>query len=420
MGKRSFGQITRLQSKRYRARYTDPEGRMTVSRNGKASPLTHAAPYTFDTREDAEAWLTDERRLISAGTWTTPAARIKAAQEAAQAREDNTFANYARGWLSGRHELRPSTRESYTTALNRHLIPHFGDMPLTEITVKQVRAWFNSYGDKTPTARAHAYQVLSAIMATAEDEDEDGLLRNPCRIKAGGKAKTTREPEVLTLEELLALADAMPEHHRAFTLVCGFGALRFGEAAALRRRDVDLVAGTVTIARTSVRADRKKQVNDPKTDAGKRTISLPALAVDALRDHMATVGISEGRDALVFPGKNGDLLAPTALYGRSARIERRGGKSYQKAGYGFHAAREAIGRPSLHWHDLRRTALTLGAQSGATVRELQHRAGHSTPTMALHYQHATAERDRAIADKLQERIEGAASSSVSNLPSRAL
>lgn len=413
MSKRSFGQIARLQSKRYRARYTDPEGRMALSRNGKASPLTHAAPHTFDTREDAEAWLTDERRLISAGKWTTPAARAKAAQDAAQAREDNTFTNYARGWLSGRHDLRASTRDSYGTALNRHLLPHFGDMPITEITTKHVRAWFASYGDKTPTARAHAYQVLSTIMATAEDEEV--ITRNPCRIKSGGKAKTTREPEVLTLEELLALADAMPEHHRAFTLVCGFGALRFGEAAALRRRDVDLVAGTVTIARTAVRADKKKQVNDPKTDAGKRTVSLPALAIDALKEHMGNVGITGGRDALVFPGKNGQLLAPTALYGRTARVERRGGKVYQKAGYGFHAAREAVGRPSLHWHDLRRTALTLGAQSGATVRELQHRAGHATPTMALHYQHATAERDRAISDGLQDQIDRAASSGVAHL-----
>lgn len=413
MGKRSFGQITKLKSSRHRARYTDPDGRMTVSRSGKTSPLTHAAPHTFDTALDAEAWLVDERRLISSGTWTSPAVRARAAQEAEQARENNTFANYATGWLEGRHDLRPSTRASYMTALNRHLLPYFGDIPITEITIKEVRAWFNQYGNKTPTARAHAYQVLSGIMSTAEDEEI--ILRSPCRIKAGGASKVKREPEVLTLEELLALAEAMPKHHRALTLVCGLGGLRFGEAVALRRRDVDFTAGTVTVVRTAVRANRQKQVNAPKTDAGRRSVALPPFVMEALKVHTQEVGITGGRDALIFPSRNGDLLSPTALYGRSARIERRGKKRYQKAGYGFHAAREAIGRPSLHWHDLRRTAATLGAEQGASVAEMQRRLGHATADMAIHYQQATVERDRSIAHRLQERIDRAAAGRVLDL-----
>lgn len=98
-----------------------------------------------------------------------------------------------------------------------------------------------------------------------------------------------------------------------------------------------------------------------------------------------------GRDALIFPGRDGSPLAPSALYGREARTERRDGRAYTKTAYGFDAAREAIGKPDLHWHDLRRTAATLGAQSGATVREMQHRLGHTTPTMALRYQAATAQ-----------------------------
>lgn len=131
---------------------------------------------------------------------------------------------------------------------------------------------------------------------------------------------------------------------------------------------------------------------------------MPAIVVEVLRDHMRTRA-DRSRDALVFPGDDGQLLAPTALYGRGARVEVRNGRQYPKAAYGFHAAREAIGKPTLHWHDLRRTAATLGAQSGATVRELQHRLGHTTPAMALHYQLATAHRDRSIADALQVQID---------------
>ncbi|MET4078706.1 site-specific integrase [Janibacter sp. UYMM211] len=395
--RRGFGSIFVERSGRYRARYADPEGRTRVTKHGNTAPLLHRAPHTFDTREDAEAWLTDERRLISSGRWSPPASRHKAALAAETEEERNTFASYARAWLAGRHELRASTKASYTTAIERHLIPAFGETLLPDITVSSVRAWFASYEDRTPTARAHAYQVLGAIMAQAEDDEL--IARSPVRIKAGGRSRVRREPEVLTRAELFALADAMPEKHRALTLICGLCGLRFGEAVALRRRDVDLEDGTITVARTAIRADGKKIAGPPKTAAGKRTVAMPPSVVKALREHLRDQPVS-GRNALVFPGANGELLAPTALYGRAARIERRGRKTYVKKAYGFFAAREAIGRPDLNWHDLRRTAATLGAQAGATVREMQHRLGHATGDMALYYQRATGDRDRAVAEAM--------------------
>ncbi len=389
-GRRGFGYLRKLPSRRWQASYVGPDG-------GR-----HSAPVTYDSKLDAEAWLIGERRLMTDGQWRAPAERAALLADLEQARLTNTFAVYAQTWLEGRHDLRPSTRASYRTALRRHLIPAFGPLPLADISTDRVRAWFAGYGSRIPTARAHAYQVLGSIMAQAED---DGLItRSPCRIRAGGRSRPRREPEVLSLDELLLLAEAMPQRHRAFTLLCGLCGLRFGEAAALRRRDLDLQSGVVHVTRTAVRADGTKTTGPPKSRAGLREVAMPTLVVEAIRTHMARYAAA-GRDGLVFPGRDGDLLAPTALYGRSSRVEARGDSRYQKAAYGFFAAREAIDRPHLHWHDLRRTAATLGAQSGATVREMQHRLGHTTPTMALLYQSATAERDRAIANRLQATIE---------------
>ena len=65
-------------------------------------------------------------------------------------------------------------------------------------------------------------------------------------------------------------------------------------------------------------------------------------------------------------------------------------------------ARRKIGRTDLHYHDLRHTGLTWAAASGASVAELMRRGGHANPTAALRYQHATEDRDRAIADALAE------------------
>lgn len=391
--KRTFGQVSRLPSKRYRARYTGPDGAL------------HSAPWTFETSGDAEAWLVDERRLISSGRWTPPKVRAEVAKRAEVDRRSRVFARYAQDWLEGRHDLRPSTRRSYQTALDRHLVPWFGETLVDEVTVSDVRAWFASYGGQTPTARAHAYAVLTTVMGQALDDEL--IERNPCRVRGGGRAKVKREPEVLTLAELLALAEAMPEHHRALTLLCGLCGLRFGEAVALRRRDLDLDRGLVHVTRTATKDGREKTVGAPKTAAGSRTVAMPQLVVDALRTHLAEQPVT-GREALVFPGRDGELLAHSSLYGLPTRVEHRNGRTYRKEAFGFTRAREAIGKPTLNWHDLRRTAATLGAQAGATVREMQNRLGHATPAMALYYQGATAERDRVIADRLQETIEKAA------------
>lgn len=385
MAKRSFGQITRLPSKRYRARYTGPDMAL------------HNGPTTFETRQDAEGWLTDERRLISGGGWISPVVRRTAANKREAERKARNFDLYARAWLDARHDLRPTTRVSYACSIERHLIPTFGSTPIDEISSEAIRTWFARYGTDSPTARAHAFAVLKSILGQAEDDEL--IVRNPARIKAGGRAEAKRDPQVLSLAELLALAAAMPEQHRALTLLSGFGGLRFGEAVALRRCDIDLAEGVVNIAHGMTRVNGEKKIGKPKTKAAVRKVALPRLVIKALSTHLAGA-VAADRNALVFPGKDGQPLAPSALYGRSARRERRGRQTFEKAAYGFFAARDVIGRPELHWHDLRRTAATLGAQSGATVREMQHRLGHTTPAMALHYQGATEARDRTIADQL--------------------
>lgn len=133
-------------------------------------------------------------------------------------------------------------------------------------------------------------------------------------------------------------------------------------------------------------------------------MAMPRAVVEALEAHLLEFPVTH-RDGLIFTCRDGNQLAPSALYGLPARTERRGGRIYHKEPFGSMKARETIGKPSLHWYDLRRTAATLGAQAGATVREMQARLGHSTPNMALHYQAATAERGRGIADRLQAQVD---------------
>ena len=67
-------------------------------------------------------------------------------------------------------------------------------------------------------------------------------------------------------------------------------------------------------------------------------------------------------------------------------------------------AREQIGVPNLHLHDLRHTGNTLAAQSGASLRDLMTRMGHDSPAAALIYQHSSRVADEAIAAALDARL----------------
>jgi integrase len=58
-------------------------------------------------------------------------------------------------------------------------------------------------------------------------------------------------------------------------------------------------------------------------------------------------------------------------------------------------------------HDLRHTGNTWAAETGATLRDLMDRMGHSTTRAALIYLHKTAGRDRKTADALSKLVEEA-------------
>ena len=362
--KRGFGQILRLPSKRYRARYTGPDTQL------------HNAPSTFEAREDAEAWLVDERRLIAAGTWTPPAHRTKTI-------EHRTFGDYSADWLAAR-PLKPRTREHYARLLDRLILPAFATVPVKAITPDAVRSWHTRLGDSTPTLRAHAYSLLRAILT---DAVHDGLIpANPAHIRGAGNSKRVHKIKPASLDELGDLVSAMPEKYKVMTLLAAWCGLRFGELTELRRTDIDVKNGVIHVRRGVVRADGEVIVGTPKSAAGHRDVAIPPHLVPVVRDHL-TRNVN-GRNGLLFPANDGiSHLAPSSLY----RV--------------FYPARAAAGRPDLRWHDLRHTGAVLAAATGATLAELMGRLGHSTPGAALRYQHAAQGRDAEIARKLSQLAE---------------
>ena len=351
------GALRKLPSGRWQARFRGPDDVM------------RPAPVTFDTKLDAAAWLRAQVDDVQTGTW--------APADKSAATGSTTLKVYAESWLASR-ELKPRTRLLYRGLLDALILPDLADARLERITPTTVRHWYATLDPSTPTRRAHAYSLLRSIFTTAVSDDL--VPANPCRIRGAGSSRKVHTTKVASLGELEAIVGAMPVRYRPMVLLAAWCGLRFGELAELRRSDVDLEARTIRVERAVTSRDGQVFVGDPKSQAGKRTVSLPPHLVPVLEEHLART--DPGGVALLFPAHRGGHLAPTTLHPH------------------WKAAREAAGRPDLRFHDLRHTGATLAAATGATLADLMQRLGHSTSSAALRYQHAAADRDRAIAEAL--------------------
>jgi integrase len=344
------------------------------------------APQTFAEKRDATRWLATVEADMLRGGWVDPR------------RGAVTVAEYSWQWLDSRAGLAPRTKEMYSSMLRVHVLDEgnprgLGATALGEVTSAQVRAWYATLSaGPSPSMAPKAYRLLRTILQTATDDEL--IVKNPAKLRGAGKEQTT-ERRIPTLPQLYDLADAVPERYRAMILTAGLVGLRFGELAGLTRRRVDLLHGVVQVSEQRVRLDSGEVVTTaPKSQAGRRKVSVPAVVVDELEHHLATF-TAAGPDALVFTGPTGGPIDRTNFRQRV-----------------WLPALEATGVESLAFHDLRHLAGTLAAISGATTKELMARLGHASERASLIYQHATEDRDAAIAAAMSKMAEDATSGRV--------
>lgn len=344
--------------RRYDVRLRDPSGRVYTR--------------SFATKREAENYRARELADRSRGAWVDPRRGVV------------TLEDWARSWMDLRPDLRVRTRELYRGLLNRHILPQLGDVELGKLSPSQVRAWHAQLqGDAGPGASttAKAYRLLRAMMRTAVADEV--IVRNPCQVDRAGVERAAERP-IASIAEVEALADVITCRLRALILVSAWCGLRRGELLALQRKDVDLLRKTIRVERAMHQlSDGTIVTGPPKTDAGRRTVAIPPHIVGDLETHLLEF-VKPDPMALVFTGEKGGPLRPHVLYAEWSK------------------AKAIVGLPQLHLHDLRHAGNTWAAATGASTKELMARMGHANAAAALRYQHATADRDQAIAQALSD------------------
>ena len=274
--RRVFGAIRKLPSKRYQASYLAPDKSRIV------------APMTFKAKIDADAWLATEHASLVNQTWKPPQKRSGTSKV--------LFGTYAERCIENRVTkkgtlLRPSTASKYFNQLQNGF-KEFLEVPLVEITTKDVRHWHAEILKTGKVTKASkAYVFMKSVMETAV---EDGLIPiNPCKIKGAGKAKTGKFIDAPSPEAVASIFEAINPHYKVAALFAAYSGMRFGEWSELRWKDIELVDDPTTpyfkikVTRAVAEVDGELIVGPTKSASGVRTLTLSSSLTTHLMSHLA-------------------------------------------------------------------------------------------------------------------------------------
>jgi integrase len=309
-----------------------------------------------------------------------------------------TFRDAAEHWYIHRGQQeswKPSTRRDYRSALDRHLLPTFGDLKLEAVTTNAIEQWRTERltakkNAITPRTAAKLVTIIGGIYELARRTY--GLnMPNPARDVS--RIRIAYNPErfsFYTPEEVHALVRAaenppsdMPLAAEAKTAACQDGAIyltaaftgcRMGELLALRIRDIDFEADSIRVFGS---VDIAEGVGTPKSGKG-RTVPMVADVAHALAGVLQRDRFT-GPDDFVFVGIDGRYLDGSALRRR------------------FRAAQKRAKLKPIRFHDLRHTFGSLAITQAESVRELQDWMGHAdarTTARYVHYKPRTNEARR--------------------------
>jgi len=219
-----------------------------------------------------------------------------------------------------------------------------------------------------PQTVLHAHRTLSQALAHAVKTGV--LFKNPAeQVKPprlpSREIKILIKPEVATL-----LRAAEPTWLYLPVLVAVTTGMRRGELLGLRWSDIDLKAAWLTVNQSLERVKGKTVFKSPKTTTSRRTITLPALTIEALKEHRATQAVERlrlglGKPELVFSHSEGSPMDPDSI---------------TKA---FDRLIKAAGVRRITFHGLRHTHISHQLMDGVHVKIVSERAGHASVSTTL-------------------------------------
>jgi len=298
------------------------------------------------------------------------------------------------------------TLERYCELAAHHVRPHLGAMRIQKIkTVNFVELYAALQRPKkeggaglAPRTVGHVHRLLHRVFGHAVQWDV--IANNPVASAQPPRVERAKI-EILEPEQIKPVLDALRGRPLYLVAVIGLATgMRRGEIAALRWRDVDSDGGKIRVERSLEQTNAGLAFKSPKTEAGRRTISIPPSVATELKKHWRqqqeqrlALGLGKaGLDDLVFALADGSPWPPDSLT-----------TAWQKT-------IAALKLPKVTLHALRHTHVSQLIASGLDVVTVSRRIGHSNPTVTLGvYSHLFGNTDERAAAAVETAFAGALS-----------
>ncbi|MFO1002250.1 MAG: tyrosine-type recombinase/integrase [Planctomycetaceae bacterium] len=288
----------------------------------------------------------------------------------------DTVEGYLQRWLDDDVAINrdEKTFQEYEGTVRLYITPFIGSIKLTKLTGEDLVGWQGKLARKKFTANMR----LRSIRVLRNGLNKAVKLRilpfNP--VMALDKPKVVRK-EVVPLEPKVChdLFAACQQHRLGdIIILAAMTGLRKGELFAIEWSAVNFADG-VLVVRRQVQELRGLKVKEPKTNAGKRVVSLDPVAIEALRSRLRKAkeeGFEPDEVPIVFPNIRGGYL-------RGSNFDRNV----------WYPIRDAVGIPDTFvFHDLRHTQASLLLAAGVDLKVIQKRLGHRDfATTANTYSH---------------------------------
>jgi integrase len=308
-------------------------------------------------------------------------------------------AEYLGRWLStGRTTIRPASWRQREQNVRLYLTPALGRLTLAKLTPADVERMTDAMIARglSPTTAIGARITLRKAIADAMRNEL--VYRNAAAL-ARPPRKVRVDLQYLDRDAMRRLLTACDGHELGpIVVLAATTGLRQSELLGLAWSDVDLMAGRLSVRHSMARNwTGGYSLAEPKTTRSRRTIHLPALAVDALRVEQASQAERQAiagdrwqdRDGLAFTDAAGRPLRGTAVT------------------HDFQKLLEAADLPRIPFHALRHSTATTLLAAGVPLTVISDALGHSTLSITADlYTAVVPELRRDAADAMDRALGG--------------
>lgn len=317
----------------------------------------------FNTLRDGRKWIREQQNNLENGTLANPNRVL--------------FKDYIPHWKAHTAlEVKANVLKDYMSIINTHLLPVFGNIKLTNITVITLNTFFDTTLRKAngerhaPNTIRNVRRVLNSILKLARIENLIGF--NPVQELAPVKGANANTRTALTKEEAIELLEGAKAYYDKkknykntnvmiypFILLAIYTGLRIGEALAIQWEDIDPKENTIHISKA---LNKEGELQSPKTEKGYRDVVVPPSIIELC------LTFNDGLSSYLFHTKKG---TPISIHNMERGLD--------------NVLRFAHIERKVRPHELRHTFATLAYANGANIVDVQKSLGHAKASTTLDF-----------------------------------